>query len=77
LSGSTLTMLKAVENCVKKVGIDLAEAVNMASLYPAQLAKQTQKGKIEKNFDADLIVFDADFEVKDTILKGDFLTKTT
>lgn len=70
LSGSTLTMLKAVENCVKKVGIDLAEAVNMASLYPAQLAKQTKKGKIEKNFDADLIVFDAEFEVKDTILKG-------
>ncbi|MDN3551343.1 N-acetylglucosamine-6-phosphate deacetylase [Mucilaginibacter aquaedulcis] len=73
LSGSSLTMLKAVENCVKQVGIDLAEAVNMASLYPAELSKQTKKGKIEKGFDADLVIFTADFEVKDTILKGEFL----
>jgi N-acetylglucosamine-6-phosphate deacetylase len=77
LSGSCLTMLKAVENCVKCVGIDLAEAVNMASLYPAQLAKQLKKGKIEKGFDADLVIFNADFEVEGTILLGDFLTKTT
>jgi N-acetylglucosamine-6-phosphate deacetylase len=59
------------------VGIDLAEAVNMASLYPAELASQTKKGKIEKGFDADLVVFNADFEVLETILKGNFLTKTT
>ena len=77
LSGSNLTMLKAVENCVKLAGIDLAEAVNMASLYPAELASQTKKGKIEKGFDADLVIFNADFEVLGTILKGDFLTKTT
>lgn len=77
LSGSCLTMLKAVENCVKKVGIELAEAVNMASLYPAQLAKQVTKGKVEKGFNADLVIFDANFEVKGTIIKGDFLTKTT
>ncbi|GAA3981558.1 N-acetylglucosamine-6-phosphate deacetylase [Mucilaginibacter dorajii] len=77
LSGSSLTMLKAVENCVKQVGIDLVEAINMASLYPAQLAKQTKKGKIEKGFDADMVVFNADFEVEVTILNGHLLTKTT
>lgn len=77
LSGSCLTMLKAVENCVKEVGIPLAEAVNMASLYPAQLAKQLKKGKVEKGFDADLVIFNTDFEVEGTILQGLFLTKTT
>jgi N-acetylglucosamine-6-phosphate deacetylase len=77
LSGSSLTMLKAVENCVKQVGIELAEAVNMASLYPAELAKQGKKGKIEKNFNADLVVFNADFEVEATCLNGHLLTKTT
>lgn len=77
LSGSCLTMLKAVENCVKRAGIDLAEAVNMASLYPAQLARQTKKGKIEKGFDADLVIFNSGFEVTGTILKGDFLTNAT
>ena len=35
------------------------------------------KGKIEKGFDADLVIFNADFEVEGTILQGDFLTKTT
>ncbi|SDE19550.1 N-acetylglucosamine-6-phosphate deacetylase [Mucilaginibacter pineti] len=77
LSGSSLTMLKAVENCVKQVRIPLAEAVNMASLYPAQLAKQTTKGQIQKGFDAELAIFTADFEVVGTYINGHFLTKTT
>ncbi len=71
LSGSCLTMLKAVQNCVEKVGIDLAEAINMASLYPAQLAGQTHKGKIADGYDADLIIFNDRFEVIDTIIAGD------
>jgi N-acetylglucosamine-6-phosphate deacetylase len=69
LSGSSLTMLKAAQNGVKHFGIDLAEAINMASLYPAQLAK-LNKGKVEAGFDADLIVFDIDFNVKATFLAG-------
>jgi len=75
LSGSCLTQLKAVENCVKQVGIELAEAINMASLYPAQLASMTHKGKIAEGFDADLIVFDNNFQVLGTVFKGDYLTK--
>jgi N-acetylglucosamine-6-phosphate deacetylase len=76
LSGSCLTMLKAVENCVKKVGIELAEAVNMGSLYPAQLAKMTRKGKVAAGYDADLIVFNAGFEVQGTVFKGNYLKST-
>jgi N-acetylglucosamine-6-phosphate deacetylase len=74
LSGSCLTMLKAAENCVKEVGIDLAEAINMASLYPAQLARMHKKGKVAAGFDADLIVFNENFEVQGTVFKGDYLT---
>jgi N-acetylglucosamine-6-phosphate deacetylase len=70
LSGSCLTMLKAVQNCVEKVGITLAEAVNMASLYPAELAKAHKKGKIEAGFDADMIVFNDSFDVLGTVFKG-------
>nr|WP_082856063.1 N-acetylglucosamine-6-phosphate deacetylase [Mucilaginibacter sp. L294] len=76
LSGSSLTMLKAVQNCVEKVGIELAEAVNMASLYPAQLASKTKKGKIEAGFDADLIIFNEAYQTLATILQGNYLTKT-
>jgi N-acetylglucosamine-6-phosphate deacetylase len=69
LSGSCLTMLKAVENCVNHIGIPLAEAINMASLYPAQLAG-VNKGKVEAGYDADLIVFDNNYTVKATFLAG-------
>jgi N-acetylglucosamine-6-phosphate deacetylase len=69
LSGSCLTMLKAVENCVNHIGIPLAEAINMASLYPAQLA-DVNKGKVEAGYDADLIVFDSSYNVKATYLAG-------
>ena len=37
LAGSDLDMLKAVRNSVEWLGIELAEAVRMASLYPAQM----------------------------------------
>jgi N-acetylglucosamine-6-phosphate deacetylase len=69
LSGSCLTMLKAVENCVNHLDIPLAEAINMASLYPAQLAG-VNKGKVKAGFDADLIVFDDNYQVKATFLAG-------
>ncbi|HEY4323163.1 MAG TPA: N-acetylglucosamine-6-phosphate deacetylase [Mucilaginibacter sp.] len=73
LSGSCLTMLKGVENCVKNVGISLPEAINMASLYPAQLASKTKKGKIAAGFDADMIVFDAGYKVRGTVFKGNLI----
>ncbi|MDB5031069.1 N-acetylglucosamine-6-phosphate deacetylase [Mucilaginibacter sp.] len=70
LSGSCLTMLKAVQNCVVHVGIELPEAINMASLYPARLINADKKGKIEKGYDADMIIFNNDFEVKGIVFKG-------
>lgn len=75
LSGSCLTMLKAVQNCVEHVGIELTEAVNMASLYPAQLINEGKKGKIVPGFDADMIVFDDKFILTQVLHKG--ITKET
>lgn len=77
LSGSNLTMLKAVDNCVNKAGVALAEAINMATLYPARLMGQDNTtGKIAKGYIANMAVFNAGFEVQATMLKGK-LTKTT
>jgi N-acetylglucosamine-6-phosphate deacetylase len=69
LSGSCLTMLKCVENGVNHFGLDLAESVNMATLYPAQLAK-LKKGRIAAGFDADFTAFDDNFQLKGTFLAG-------
>ncbi|GAA4902478.1 N-acetylglucosamine-6-phosphate deacetylase [Mucilaginibacter defluvii] len=76
LSGSALTMLKAVENGVTKAGIGLAEAINMASLYPAQLASLTKKGKIEAGCFADLLIFNDSFTVATTVLQGEIVYNT-
>lgn len=62
LSGSALTMVKALENLVNQAGIDLAEALRMCSLYPARVMKMdSQLGKIEKNYDARFTILDKVF----------------
>jgi N-acetylglucosamine-6-phosphate deacetylase len=71
LSGSALTMMTAVKNCVQHCDISLTEAIAMASRYPAEvLGAHISKGKIEKGFDADLVVFDKEFVVQKTFVKG-------
>lgn len=70
LSGSRLTLLQAVKNCVEKVGISLEEALPMASTYPAQLIKDTNRGKIAAGMNADFVIFSKDFELKYTVLNG-------
>ncbi len=64
LSGSSLTMMRGVQNLVEKVNIPLEEALRMASLYPAQVVGLANEfGKIEKGYCAEFVVFDKDFNV--------------
>ncbi|GAC1425261.1 MAG: N-acetylglucosamine-6-phosphate deacetylase [Chitinophagaceae bacterium] len=68
LSGSTLTMMKGVKNLVTAAGIDLEEALRMASLYPAQVTgKDKEMGRIEKGCAANFVVFDDAFNVVNVI----------
>lgn len=68
LSGSALTMIQGVKNLVTAVGIELEEALRMASLYPAKVMGTDKKyGRIEKGYAADLVVFDDAFKVTDII----------
>lgn len=64
LSGSSLTMMKAVKNCVEKCNIPLDEAIKMGSLYPAKvLGIDTRTGKIANGFNADFILITESLEV--------------
>ena len=57
LSGSALTMIQAVRNCVHHVGIPLEEALRMASLYPAQIiGLDRELGRIEPGFAENFVV---------------------
>ncbi len=59
LSGSSLTMSKGVKNLVEHAGVELGEALRMASLYPAQVVKlDKQYGRIEKDYAASFTVLD-------------------
>jgi N-acetylglucosamine-6-phosphate deacetylase len=57
LSGSNITMLDAVRNCVDHCGIPLSDALNMASLYPAKvIGKEDVSGDISVGKDAGLLL---------------------
>lgn len=64
LSGSNITMVQAVKNCVNFCGIALPEAIRMASLYPLRLIKKDGfKGKIEANYQADLLLLSSELDL--------------
>jgi len=42
----------------------------MASTVPARLSKASNKGEIKAGYDADLVIFDDDINVRKTIIGG-------
>jgi N-acetylglucosamine-6-phosphate deacetylase len=74
LSGSALTMIQAVRNCVEHAGIAFEEALRMASLYPAQvMGLDHQFGRIEKGYKADLVVLNENKQVTKLMRDGVFM----
>jgi N-acetylglucosamine-6-phosphate deacetylase len=70
LSGSNLTLFKAVQNCVEHADIPLDEALRMGSTYPAELIAANDRGRIAPGYRADLIVFSRDFQLKEVFIRG-------
>ena len=63
LSGSALTMIKAFQNLVKNVDVEVETALRMCSVNPAKvIGRQNQLGKIEKGFDSKMIVINEKLE---------------
>src|SRR5580698_7608657 len=72
LSGSSLTMLRAVRNGVENAGIPLPEALRMASLYPAAvLGEQDKRGCIRPGANADLVLLDEQLNLVQVIVDGE------
>lgn len=71
LSGSALDMASAVRNAVAMLGIGLAEAVRMASTYPAEfLGLGDELGRIAPGYRANLVLADNQLNVLDTWIDG-------
>ncbi|TWB41065.1 N-acetylglucosamine-6-phosphate deacetylase [Nitrospirillum pindoramense] len=71
LAGADIDMAQAVRNAMSLLGLDLEEALRMASLYPARfLGLDGRLGQLAAGFQADLVLLDADQRVLDTWVAG-------
>lgn len=71
LAGSTATLSRCVRNMRNSTDAPLYSVVRAASYTPACVCGYgNSKGKIEKGFDADLIIFDDEINVKSVITNG-------
>ena len=71
LSGSNITLLDAVRNCVEYCGISLKNALNMASLYPSEVIGISEFfGEIAVGKNADLILLDDKFVLQKVFIGG-------
>jgi len=67
LAGSGLTLDLAVRNAVRLAGVELHQAVRMASANPAQvLGLEKTKGRVQEGYDADLALLKEDLTVRQT-----------
>lgn len=71
LAGSVLTLDKAVNNVYKNSMLPLHEIVKMASYNGARHCKvHDRKGLIKEGYDADLILFDDNINIKKVFILG-------
>ena len=71
LAGSVLTLNRAIKNIYENTDYPLYEIIKMASYNGAKYCKvDNKKGQIKENFDADLVVFDENIDIKITIIGG-------
>ncbi|UIR56082.1 N-acetylglucosamine-6-phosphate deacetylase [Sphingobacterium sp. SRCM116780] len=74
ISGAAISLLEAVKNAVQHVDIPLAEAIRMATTYPARLLKRKDIGNLNKNSIANILVFSDDFELQHVVVKGKLMS---
>ncbi|WP_238884429.1 N-acetylglucosamine-6-phosphate deacetylase [Clostridium sp. YIM B02551] len=76
LAGSILTLDKAVKNVFDNSNYPLYEVVKMATYNPAKHCKvDNKKGLIKEGFDADLVLFDDNINIKYSIVNGKIIFK--
>jgi N-acetylglucosamine-6-phosphate deacetylase len=71
LAGSVLTMAGAVRNMIELAGLPIETVLPLATEVPARIAAVAdRKGKIEKEYDGDLVLMNERFEVERVWLRG-------
>ncbi|MFX0171201.1 MAG: N-acetylglucosamine-6-phosphate deacetylase [Candidatus Hodarchaeota archaeon] len=73
LAGSTLTMDVAIKNMVTNLGVDLKDAIRMATSNPADALNLLDYGRIAQGCIADIVLLDLELNILTTICKGKVL----
>jgi N-acetylglucosamine-6-phosphate deacetylase len=69
IAGSSLTVIRGIQNLVK-YGFSIEDAVKTATFNPANVMRYRRKGAIIPGHDADITVFDADFNIRAVLIGG-------
>ncbi len=70
-AGSVATADRLVRTMVKTAGVPLMDAIRMISSTPAKvIGIDDRKGSLVPGKDGDVVIFDADINIKATIIKG-------
>lgn len=69
IAGSALTMIQGVRNLISW-NIKVEEAIRMASHNPAEILHVSNKGSLIPGYDADIVVFDKNFNILYTMING-------
>jgi len=71
LAGSTATLDACVRNMIERAGIQIPDAVRMATYNPAKVIQADDHiGSLEIGMTANIIVFDKDLNIKMTFING-------
>ncbi len=71
LAGSVLTLDRALKNFKANTGLGLADVLKTVTENPARVLKiASQKGSLEAGKDADMVIFDEEFNVYKTFVNG-------
>ncbi len=70
VAGSVLELNKALYNFKKHTGLQDYEVISLASYGPAKLIKDDTRGSLENGKNADIVIFDNDYNVINTFVNG-------
>ncbi|MDP4177989.1 MAG: N-acetylglucosamine-6-phosphate deacetylase [Bacillota bacterium] len=72
LAGSVLTLDKSVKNLYENTNYKLNEIIKMVTYNPAKHCKvHNRKGIIKEGYDADLVLFDENINIKMSVVNGE------
>lgn len=70
-AGSIATADVLLRVLTKEVGIPLTDAIKLITVNPAKIMGLDTKGEIKDGFDADLVIFDGDVQVKQVFVNAE------